>query len=141
MDFLVKQQGCYVVKISLYKDYLTLVDQDEGGCHQITQRQTRRHTHARAAPQTRTQRTTVPVQPTGVFQDFDLNFVVCHLARPQSVDELCVASERDSGGGEGREGETNWGEGQRVRGQKTARRMREPSLRRCCHSPSFIIYN
>ena len=106
------------------------------------------HTKANTPPHARTGAATDtdteddgPSATNGVFQDFDLNFVVCHLARPQSVDELCVASERDSGGGEGREGETNWGEGQRVRGQKTACRMREPSLRRCCHSPSFIIYN
>ena len=101
------------MKISSSAESSTWVGQDEEGCHQITQRQTRRHTHA-----TDTDTDDGPSATNGVFQDFDLNFVVRHLARPnpvKSVDELCVASERDSGGGggEGREGETNWGEGQR----------------------------
>ena len=44
---LAKQRGCRVVKISSCAESSTWVDQDEGDCHQITQRQTRRHTHAR----------------------------------------------------------------------------------------------
>ena len=60
------------------------------------------HTKANTPPHARAQTRT---QCNGVFQDFDLNFVVCHLAQivagSSLVDELCVASERDSGG-EGR---------------------------------------
>ena len=45
-----------------------------------------------------------------------------------------------SSGEGGRKKETNWTESEREK-QKTARRMRELFLRRCCHPPSFIIYN
>ena len=72
------------------------------------------HTKANTPPHARAQTRT---QCNGVFQDFDLNFVVCHLAQivagSSLVDELCVASERDSSGF-GRK-ETNWRERERER--------------------------
>ena len=129
---LAKQRGCHVVKISSSAESSTWVDQDEEGCHQITQRQTRRHTHA-----TDTDTDDGPSATNGVFQDFDLNFVVRHLARPNPVRGrvMCGFRKGQRRRGKGRGNQLGRGT------EKTARRMREPSLRRCCHSPSFIIYN